>query len=161
MLSDASYRFMRGVDAELAEFGSRRAAKLMVELAGAKLLAGVVDVRAEPKKPWKVVCRPARLEALLGLSAKPEEIAKVFESLELKVLRCSPDAIEVQVPTFREDLTREADLIEEYARLHIQEAAAGALDGDHRAGRGRQARAGAGAPARRAGGPGPAADHEL
>ena len=45
---------------------------------GAKLLLGVVDVRAEPKTPWTVVCRPARLEALLGLSASPEEIAKVL-----------------------------------------------------------------------------------
>ena len=118
MLSDASYRFMRGVDAELAEFGSRRAAKLMCELAGAKLLMGVVDVRSAPKQPRTVVCRPARLEALLGLAATPEEIAKVFESLELKVLKCSRAAIEVQVPTFREDLTREADLIEEYARIY-------------------------------------------
>lgn len=118
MLSDAAYRFMRGVDAELAEFGSRRAAKLMCELTGAKLLAGVVDVRAAPKQPWTVVCRPARLEALLGLFATPGEIAAVFESLQLKVLRCAPEAIEVQVPTFREDLTREADLIEEYARIY-------------------------------------------
>ncbi len=121
MLSDAAYRFMRGVDAELAEFGSRRAAKLMCELAGAKLLLGVVDVRAEPRKPWKVVCRPARLAALLGLPAPPEAIAKVFTALGLKVLTCGPEAIEVQVPTFREDLTREADLIEEYARLHLKE----------------------------------------
>ncbi len=118
LLSESSYRFMRGVDAELAEFGSRRAAQLMVELAGAKLLTGVVDVRAEPKKPWAVTCRPARLEALLGISATPKEIAKVFESLELKVLRSGADLIEVQVPTFREDLTREADLIEEYARIY-------------------------------------------
>ena len=121
MLSDAAYRFMRGVDAELAEFGSRRAAKLLAELAGARLLLGVVDVRAEPKRPWTVVCRPARLEALLGLKAAPAAIAKVFEALGLKVLRSGPEAIEVQIPTFREDLTREADLIEEYARLHIQE----------------------------------------
>ena len=118
MLSDASYRFMRGVDAELAEFGSRRAAKLMVELAGAKLLMGVVDVRSEPKKPWNVMCRPARLEALLGVAAAPEEIAQVFAALELKVRKSGPDAIEVEVPTFREDLTREADLIEEYARIY-------------------------------------------
>lgn len=118
MLSDASYRFMRGVDAELAEFGSRRAAKLMVELTGAKLLAGVVDVHAPPKAPWRVTCRPARLETLLGIAAKPEEIAQVFKSLELKVTRCEADHIEVQVPTFREDLTREADLIEEYARIY-------------------------------------------
>ena len=121
LLSESAYRFMRGVDAELAEFGSRRAAKLMVELAGATLLKGVVDVRSEPKKPWKVACRPARLEILLGLKPKPEEIAKVFTALELKVLKCGPEAIEVEVPTFREDLTREADLIEEYARLHLKE----------------------------------------
>jgi phenylalanyl-tRNA synthetase beta chain len=118
MLSDASYRFMRGVDAELAEFGSRRAAKLMCELAGAKLLKGVVDVRSEPKKPWKVVCRPARLEALLGIAAAPAEIAQVFAALELKVLKAGPDVVEVEVPTFREDLTREADLIEDYARIY-------------------------------------------
>lgn len=121
MLSESAYRFMRGVDAELAEFGSRRAAKLMVELAGATLLAGVADARAEPKPPRTVTCRPARLEALLGVSATPDGMANVFESLELKVLRCDADAVEVQVPTFREDLTREADLIEEYARLHIRE----------------------------------------
>ena len=121
MLSDAAYRFMRGVDAELAEFGSRRAAKLMCEWAGAQVLLGVVDVRGEPKNPWKVVCRPARLEALLGLKAAPEAIAKVFAALDLKVLKCGPEAIEVEVPTFREDLNREADLIEEYARLHLKE----------------------------------------
>lgn len=121
MLSDASYRFARGVDPELAEFGSRRAARLMCELTGAKVLMGVVDVRAEPKKPWKVVCRPARLSALLGIAATPEEIATVFTALGLKVRRCTPDAVEVKVPTFREDLTREADLIEEFARLHIRE----------------------------------------
>jgi phenylalanyl-tRNA synthetase beta chain len=59
MLSDASYRFMRGVDAELAEFGSRRAAKLMCELAGAKLLKGVVDVRRRRSShgPWFAVRR--------------------------------------------------------------------------------------------------------
>ena len=118
MASESAYRFMRGVDAELAEYGSRRAAKLMVELAGATLLKGSVDVRSEPKKPWKVVCRPARLEALLGIGATPEEIAGVFAALELRVLSCGPEAIEVEVPTFREDLTREADLIEEYARIY-------------------------------------------
>ncbi len=118
MLSESAHRFMRGVDAELAEFGSRRAAKLMCELAGAKLLMNAVDVRSAPKQPWTVTCRPERLEALLGLKARPEEIAAVFKALELKVLKCGPDAIEVQVPTFREDLTREADLIEEFARIH-------------------------------------------
>ena len=121
MLSDASYRFARGVDPELAEFGSRRAAKLMCELAGAKLLTGVVDVRATPKPPRKVACRPARLAALLGLAASPEEIAGTFAALDLKVRGCSPEAIEVEIPTFREDLAREADLIEEYARLHLKD----------------------------------------
>ena len=118
MLSDASYRFSRGVDPELADFGSRRAAKLMCELAGARLLRGVMDVRSAPKKLHTVTCRPSRLEALLGIAARPEAIAQVFQSLELEVLRCGVEAIEVQVPSFREDLAREADLIEEYARIY-------------------------------------------
>lgn len=120
MLTEASYRFMRGVDAELADFGSRRAAKFMVELAGADLLMGAVDEHGKLPEPWKVTCRPARLTALLGLEATHEQIAHVFESLELKVLRSTPEMIEVLVPTFRADLTREADLIEEYARLQIK-----------------------------------------
>ena len=67
-----------------------------------------------------MTCRPARLTALLGLEATHEQIARGFESLELKVLRSTPEMIEVLVPTFRADLTREADLIEEYARLQIK-----------------------------------------
>ncbi len=121
MLSESSYRFMRGVDAGLAEFGSRRAAKLMVELAGATLLKGAVDVWSAPKQPWTVICRPARLRTLLGMAPTPEQIAGTFAALGLKVLRTGDDCIEVEVPTFREDLTREADLIEEYARLHLKE----------------------------------------
>jgi phenylalanyl-tRNA synthetase beta chain len=121
MLSDASYRFARGVDIGLAEVASRRAAKLMVELAGAKVLMGVVDVHAPLPQPWRVTCRPARLHALLGLAPEPAAIAKDFTALGLKVLTCDAERIEVEVPTFRGDLTREADLIEEYARLHIRE----------------------------------------
>ncbi|NLB66067.1 MAG: phenylalanine--tRNA ligase subunit beta [Lentisphaerae bacterium] len=120
LMSESAYRFIRGVDPELAEMASRRAAGLMVELASAKLLAGVVDVRGEPRKPWTVTCRPRRLATLLGMAPTAEEIAKIFESLELKVLSCTPELIEVEVPTFRGDLTREADLIEEYARLHLK-----------------------------------------
>ncbi len=121
MLSESSYRFMRGVDPGWAEFGSRRAAKLMVELAGATLLQGVADAWPEPPRPWTVTCRPARLEALLGMAASPDDIARVFTALELKVLACDSERIEVEVPTFRGDLTREADLIEEYARLQLKD----------------------------------------
>ena len=121
MMSESSYRFIRGVDAEVAEYASRRAADLMCQLAGATLLAGCLDVRTEAMKSWKVICRPERLSTLLGFPVTPDDMAKTFESLELKVVACSPEAVEVLVPSFRADLTREADLIEEYARLHLKE----------------------------------------
>ena len=121
LLTESAYRFMRGVDPEMAEFASRRAAKLMVELAGAKLLTGAMDVYPEPRKPWRVACRPERLRALLGMEPDAGEIARVFESLGLRVVSAEEEAVEVEVPTFRDDLTREADLIEEYARLRIKE----------------------------------------
>lgn len=119
MLSDASYRFMRGVDAELAEFGSRRAAaKLMCELAGAQLLMGVVDVRSEPKQPWKVVCRPARLEALLGIAAAPAEIAQGLRGAGAEGAEDRPGRDRSGSAGVPRGLTREANLIEEYARIY-------------------------------------------
>ncbi|MDR0994340.1 MAG: phenylalanine--tRNA ligase subunit beta [Verrucomicrobiota bacterium] len=118
LLSESAYRYMRGVDAQWADLGSRRAARLMCELAGATLYEGAVDVWPTPQAPWTVLCRPSRLEAVLGLSTTPEDIARVFGLLGLRVLSSSAERMEVEIPTFRGDLTREADLIEEYVRIY-------------------------------------------
>lgn len=118
LLSESAYRYMRGVGPDAVAPGSERAAQLLVEWAGATLCKGVVDVWPAPKGAWRVTCRMAKLQALLGLEVSAEEVSAVFAALGLTVKSCTPEAIEVEVPPFREDLTREADLMEEFIRIY-------------------------------------------
>lgn len=116
--SESSYRFERGTDINNAEWASRRAAMLMVELADAQCAKGVVDAYPKPQGSWQVSCRKERLEALLGLETTLEAMQRVFEALELSVVSPGNDTCMVDIPTFRGDLEREVDLIEEFARIH-------------------------------------------
>lgn len=115
--SDASYRFERGVDQVLSTYAMNRAAQLMAQLTGATLRPGVC--RAEPK-PWVAPVlqfRPERAEALLGIS-----LDRAFCKNTLEGLGCVVDASnqadwKVTAPSHRLDFEREADLIEEVARV--------------------------------------------
>ena len=117
LTSESSYRYMRGVGTDAAGIGSRRAARLLCEVAGATLYKGVVDVWPAPAAPWVVECRLEKLEALLGIRTEPGEVAEVFGRLGLKVARSDAGTLSVEVPPFRADLTREADLVEEFVRI--------------------------------------------
>ena len=119
LFTDSSYRFERGVNAESVEWASRRAAQLMCELAGAKLCSGVIDVRGEPAPAREIALRPDRVRALLGTGISTERIVEVLRSIELVVSDPSDSSdVLVKIPSFRFDLEREVDLIEEVARLH-------------------------------------------
>ncbi len=118
LATESSYRFERGVDPELADWASRRAAQLMGELAGATCAPGVVDVYPRPPAPRRVACRFARLNEVLGLQVDGARVVQVFEALSLPVAAHSEAGCAVDVPSFRGDLEREIDLIEEFARIH-------------------------------------------
>jgi len=118
LASDSSYRFERGVDPEGVDRASRRACRLLLELAGGRLASGVADVRADKTKPRKVTLRLARLALLLGLEVDPDEVRRIFEGQELEIKRQTRGRITVAVPSWRGDLEREIDLIEEVARIH-------------------------------------------
>ena len=118
LFSDSSYRFERGVDPVNADWASRRAARLIQEVCGGEVAPGVIDVWADPWKPRRVTMRVARMNALLGLDIAPERAAEVLEALGIKVVRQDAEIIEAEPPSFRADLTREADLIEEVIRIH-------------------------------------------
>ena len=117
LTSESSYRYMRGVGADAAGVGSRRAARLLCEVAGATLCKGAVDVWPAPQKPWRVECRMKALRDLLGIEAEAGEVAEVFGRLGLTVAENDGETLSVEVPPFRADLTREADLIEEFVRI--------------------------------------------
>ncbi|MCF7838832.1 MAG: phenylalanine--tRNA ligase subunit beta, partial [Candidatus Marinimicrobia bacterium] len=115
--SESARRYERGVDPAQAEWASRRAAALLAQWAGAQAAPGVLDVFPAPPAPVEITCRRGRLETLLGLPAATADLARAFTRLGIEVLTQDQDAVTVRVPSFRPDLTREVDLIEEYARL--------------------------------------------
>jgi phenylalanyl-tRNA synthetase beta chain len=125
--TDASYRFERGADIQINDWASRRCAQLILETAGGKLATGMVDVYPQPFMPRQITLRHDKVNELLGIRLKPEEIDYYLGQLGLKKVSCKPRPVDVpsaagpatfQIPTWRVDLKRETDLIEEVERLH-------------------------------------------
>ena len=116
--TDSSYRFERGVDIEMLDYAGQRAAALICELADGELMEGVIDVYAAPYVPHRVNCRTSQVERLLGVPVAADAIAGFLGALGLTVTAKSETDVEVSIPPYRLDLTREADLIEEVARLY-------------------------------------------
>jgi len=126
--TESSYRFERGCDVAICDWASRRAAQLILETAGGNLAEGVVDAYPKPLESKQIALRPAKVKELLGIDLLPEQIEVYLSQLELKVVGRKPrpvdappgppDPITFRVPTFRVDLKREVDLIEEVARLY-------------------------------------------
>lgn len=116
--TESSYRFERAIDISLVEWASKRAAALMAEYAGAAVAPGVVDVFPNPPAAKKVSCRFDRINGLLGLDAKPEQITQVFAALGLAIESSDAQGCTVSIPAGRVDLSREVDLAEEFVRIY-------------------------------------------
>ena len=116
--SDSSYRFERGADIGGVIWASDRTAQLIQQLAGGQVARGIVDALAKPIEKRRVRCRYAQVNRLLGIEVPAETVKKVFGGLSLNVVTSDANGCEVEVPTFRVDLEREADLIEEVCRIH-------------------------------------------
>ncbi len=114
--SESSLRFERGVDPNGVDRASRRAAQLICATSGGRLARGAVDVYPRPVAPRRVSLRGDRCRALLGAAVATGEMAARLASLGFGVTRTG-DTLEVDAPTFRPDIAREADLCEEVARV--------------------------------------------
>jgi phenylalanyl-tRNA synthetase beta chain len=134
--TDSSHRYERGVGLDMCEFASRRAAALIAELGGGEVVEGVIDAYAEPYTPHTVTARFAKINALIGVDIPPETVRTQMLNLGLQVAEMTDETITVSVPSFRHDLEREADIVEEVARLYglenIPAAAPGAMSGGPR-----------------------------
>jgi phenylalanyl-tRNA synthetase beta chain len=117
LISEASQRFERGVDPNGCVAAVDRAAQLMAEIAGGTVAPGVVDAYPRTVEPLVLDLRLERVNALLGTDLTGEAVIGILEGLSLGVA-ADGDALRVTVPTFRPDLVREADLIEEVVRVH-------------------------------------------
>ncbi len=114
--TDATYRFERGVDINALVDGSARAAQLIAELAGGRIARGMVDAYPTPHSVPRVRLRLSRVRRLLGLAPTAEVAASILGGLGLATERHG-DELEVEVPSFRRDLTMEDDLVEEVIRV--------------------------------------------
>ena len=125
--SESSYRFERGADLGICNWASQRCAQLILETAGGQLAEGVVDAYPKPVEPKQITLRHRKANELLGINLKPEECEFYLGQLGLQAVnrKARPvgadgpvEPVTFQIPTFRVDLKREVDLIEEIARLH-------------------------------------------
>lgn len=114
--SEAATRFERGVDPELADIANQRACALVARWSGGQILEGAVDEHPSPTEITTIALTVHEVERLLGPGFTAEGITGLLERLGMDV--AGTDPIAVTVPTFRPDVTRQADLIEEIARIH-------------------------------------------
>ena len=123
--TEASTRFERGADPEMAELASRRCAELIQQLAGGQILAGVVDVYPGKPAPRKIMLTRAELLRMMGADVPDKEVEAILAALGFEPLRVDSTrgsagslmaAWECHQPSWRQDVTREIDLVEEVAR---------------------------------------------
>ncbi len=132
LVSEASMRFERVVDRAGCVAALDRAAALIAEVAGGNVAPGVIDAYPAPSAPRVLTLRMARLRAILGIDVAIEEAARVLRALGCDVEE-DADVLSVTVPSFRPDLEREIDLIEEVLRIRGMDGVEATLP----AGRGR------------------------
>lgn len=115
--TEASYRFERGADISFPPSAALMAASLLTQM-GAKVTQGVMDVYPKPKKSKTVILRNHRVSELIGVEIKKELIPQTLSSLDFEVEEQTEAIWQVGIPSFRVDVGREADLIEEIARFY-------------------------------------------
>ncbi len=125
--TEASTRFGRGADPEMAEVASRRAAELILQLAGGELLAGVVDVYPGKRAPKKIRVTRAEILRVMGADVPDKEVESSLSALGFAPVRVDQNrgaegsllaAWECTQPSWRAEVEREIDLIEEIARIY-------------------------------------------
>ena len=143
LASDSSYRFERGIDPKGTTYAALRAVDLILEIAGGTVDGNMIVEGAEPATMTEVTLRPDRVRRFIGFDIDNEAMLTVLESLDLAVsIHNDPDNSErweVSIPSYRGDLQREVDLIEEIVRIYgtdkipdSEVVARGISDQDHR-----------------------------
>jgi phenylalanyl-tRNA synthetase beta chain len=134
--SPSSYRFERGVDPAGVDWASRRCCELILNLAGGELAAGAIDVGGEPSPRTPITLRYSQVKRILGIEVPVDEILRVLAALSCVPGEKTSTTLTLTPPTWRRDLSREIDLVEEVARIHgydkIPEDAAVPMAASHR-----------------------------
>jgi phenylalanyl-tRNA synthetase beta chain len=116
--TDASFRFERGTDPEITVYALKRAALLIQEVAGGTIASAVSDVYPEEIKPFDVEVSYANINKLIGAQIPSEEIKAIITALGITVAAETMESLQLKVPSFKVDVTRECDITEEVLRIY-------------------------------------------
>jgi phenylalanyl-tRNA synthetase beta chain len=116
--SPSSYRFERGVDPAGIDWASRRCCELILDVAGGELARGAIDVGQGIPNREPIVLRLSQLPRVLGIEIGQDEVRRILTALGCRETGAEAGTVTVTPPTWRRDLTREIDLVEEVARIY-------------------------------------------
>jgi phenylalanyl-tRNA synthetase beta chain len=116
--TDASFRFERGVDPQLTEYALKRAALLIKEVAGGEIAMEIAEVYPKSFENKIVEFSYERCNRLIGATISVEDTNAILASLDIKVLSSAEGIAQLEIPTYRVDVTREADVVEEVLRIY-------------------------------------------
>ncbi len=116
--TDASFRYERGVDPEMSIYALKRAALLIMNIGGGSASMEIDDVYPKSIEPKEVKVKISNIQKLIGKNIPPTTIKEILSNLEIKIKSDLDDTLVLQVPAYRADVTREADIIEEVLRIY-------------------------------------------
>ncbi len=116
--TDASFRFERGVDPEITVYALKRAALIIQEIAGGQISSEITDVYPVKIQPSKVSLSWLRLNQLIGQVIPKDEVKEILRGLDVVIEHESDESLQLSIPHYRVDVTRDIDVIEEILRIY-------------------------------------------
>jgi phenylalanyl-tRNA synthetase beta chain len=116
--TDASFRFERGIDPNITEYALKRAANLIIEIAGGKVSSEIVDLYPKKIEDFQVFLSFEKMNRLIGAEIPKETVKNILASLDIKFNSVTDGGLGLTIPSYRVDVTREADVIEEILRVY-------------------------------------------
>ena len=116
--TDASFRYERGADPNMTVVALKRAALLMKELAGARIVSDILDIYPQEIAPAEVEVSYQNVTRLIGKSIDPAQIKEILQNLDIEIIQEDEQGFKSRIPSYRTEVTREADVIEEILRIY-------------------------------------------
>lgn len=116
--TDASFRYERGIDSEMVNYALCRAIDLIIDLTGGKIDGNILKIEGGKRHLKKIYLRYNKIFSIAGFKISDSKIVNILESLDIKIISKNKNGLNVEVPSYRHDVIREIDLIEEILRIY-------------------------------------------
>ncbi|MAU64093.1 MAG: phenylalanine--tRNA ligase subunit beta [Flavobacteriaceae bacterium] len=116
--SDASFRFERGIDIEMVDYALKRAAILICEICGGNICSDIIDEYPKRLELKSIVLNYEKTNNLIGQTIPSEKMKSILTSLDFKINNITETGVGITVPSYRHDVTRECDVVEEILRIY-------------------------------------------